>query len=351
MITIKNDEDTIVIELLKLLNSPATKVDETQNIIELLTMILPRERRLNTSSEINMVQIGVNHLIEEEVTTSERAETFLSLLLSTEIYKDDTANTLLGYSEVLVNNQDIEKFNQLATISRFMKLLHKLEYKSELFDKKIKMAILKNIHSAIHDLLRSRIKAEYKRLALSLVSSVIQVFGIDWIFDVSGKEASKSCLLILISVSVELAWLLNRDTTELELLARETDFVIGCFEVTKSFLVCLCSDKFEDNALSTNSSFIVNMFNTFKNIMVSVYNFLQASMTTITTTTVQETVSEENEDIFPCLDDPLTVQAISLICIWATEETESLQDELKEVIPFMLKVGKKKMAAKMDGES
>ena len=318
-------KDKLVVEgLISLLKCTSAQMDEKQNILELLMMILPRDKKLDSIDGVDMIRIGVDILMKCDAMRSV-AETFLSLLLSNGCYGQDTACIVLGYSEILVNNQEMEKFNELAKISTFMRLLQKLEYKPEKFDEKVKTSIFKNIYSATSDLLKSRIKVEYKRLVIDLISSTIQVFGMDWVFQVSGGDETKFCVLILVSISVELAWLLNQDSVN-EGLEKQRDFIIGCFEVTKSFLVCLCSDKFEDNPLSANSSFIVNMFNTFKNIVTSVYSFLQTFLTV--------------EDA-GCLDDPIVIESIALVCVWATEETESLQDELKSVIPFMMKVGKK----------
>ena len=342
---ITNDEQMME-GLITLLKSTKSVDNEKQNILELLMMLIPRDRKLDSINGIDMIRTGVESLAsvttttikEEQSSSSVRntIETFLALFLTSDSYGEDTLNVLLGYSEILVNNQDMEKFNELTKISLYMRLLQKLDYKSgKLCDENGKLnkrKILKNIHSAASDLLKSRIKVEYKRLVISMLSSTIQVFGIDWIFDVRGEDASKFCVLTLVSVSVELTWLLNQESPK-EGITEQRDFIINCFELTKSFLVCLCSDKFEDNPLSTNSSFIVNMFNSFKNIVASIYSYLQTFIAG----------DDDTEDKGAgCLDDPIVIEAISVVCVWATEETESLQDELKSVIPLMMKMAKEK---------
>ena len=337
-------DDQVMEGLMSFMKSTNSVDDEIQNILELLMVVIPRDRKIDSVNGIEMIRTAIELLVivtTTTTTTKEHAsltlirntiETFLSLFLTSDVYKEDTLSVLLEYSEILVNNQDMEKFNQLTKISMFMRLLQKLDYKSEKFDdgngKVSKSKILKNIYSATSDLLKSRIKVEYKKLAIGLVSNAIQLFGIDWIFDVLGEDASKFCVLILVSVSVELTWLLNQESPN-EGIEEQRDFIISCFELTKSFLVCLCSDKFEDNELSTNSSFIVNMFNTFKNIVTSIYSFLQTFLT------------GGNGDDAGCLDNQIVVEAVSVVCVWATEETESLQDELKSVIPLMMKVARK----------
>ena len=337
-------DDQVMEGLMSFMKSTNSVDDEIQNILELLMVVIPRDRKIDSVNGIEMIRTAIELLVivtTTTTTTKEHAsltlirntiETFLSLFLTSDVYKEDTLSVLLEYSEILVNNQDMEKFNQLTKISMFMRLLQKLDYKSEKFDdgngKVSKSKILKNIYSATSDLLKSRIKVEYKKLAIGLVSNAIQLFGIDWIFDVLGEDASKFCVLILVSVSVELTWLLNQESPN-EGIEEQRDFIISCFELTKSFLVCLCSDKFEDNELSTNSSFIVNMFNTFKNIVTAIYSFLQTFLT------------GGNGDDAGCLDNQIVVEAVSVVCVWATEETESLQDELKSVIPLMMKVARK----------
>ncbi|MEO0688332.1 MAG: hypothetical protein AAFY76_25540, partial [Cyanobacteria bacterium J06649_11] len=270
-------DDQVMEGLMSFMKSTNSVDDEIQNILELLMVVIPRDRKIDSVNGIEMIRTAIELLVIVTTTTTitttkEHAsltlirntiETFLSLFLTSDVYKEDTLSILLEYSEILVNNQDMEKFNQLTKISMFMRLLQKLDYKSEKFDdgngKVSKSKILKNIYSATSDLLKSRIKVEYKKLAIGLVSNAIQLFGIDWIFDVLGEDASKFCVLILVSVSVELTWLLNQESPN-EGIDEQIDFIISCFELTKSFLVCLCSDKFEDNELSTKSSFIVNMF-------------------------------------------------------------------------------------------
>ncbi|XP_066922056.1 neurochondrin-like [Clytia hemisphaerica] len=322
-------DDCVVEQLVSLLHE-TTKVEEQQSILDLLTVLLKDSHKLLLDKNPTKLLSTSLKLFKEKVT-EKSAEMFLTTIMSSDSWSHHLATIMYERCEVLLNNQDLQKFKELEILEKLTTLLRRHNAKMKLNEEK-KTKMLENVALAAQDLLKSRVKSEYKCLTISLVSNMIHFFGLDWIFTVN-EDSSKFCLLLLACISVELAWILNSDSTltENEVLANER-FVVACFEITKMILVRICSEEFEDSELARNSSFIVNLFNTFKNIINTVYSFIQTF---------------DNQDA--CLDHPLLLGAMDLVCVWATEETESLQEELKTTIPILLKFARETLENKNNG--
>ena len=310
--------------VLKLEESATSKTDDRKSILELFALVAADKTGCTVLMNVNnFVCIVTDCLMNPE--TEDASTTILNSILTHGGNTEELLDVLCKHSEVLVNNQEIEKFSELELLSKLLKLI----VNANGFDDESKIKslsvrgknFLRNLTLAAEDLLKSRLKAEYKQMVISLVSNTALAFDVDWIFEYSTTK-STFCILVLTSVSVELACLFNLETP-LETLNVCTEFIVKSFDICKSLLVFICSDKFEDSPLASDSGFIVNVFNSFRNTMNSVYCFCQTAQ------------SREC-----ALDNPILVESLSLVCVWATEETESLQDELKETIPLLTKVAR-----------
>jgi len=314
------------------MESLASKKEKSKSILELFCLVTADKTGCTVLMNLNnFLDVVTDYLMDPE--SEDLSSTILNSILTNGDSTEEFLDLLCNHSDVLVNNQEIKKFYELEHISKVMKLI--VDVNGFQDENKIKsLAIkqkkfLRNVTLSAQDILKSRIKAEYKQKAISLVSNAVLVFGVDWIFKFSTTN-STFCVLLLTSLSVEIACLFNLET-QLETLNSCLGFIVSCFDLCKALLVFICSDKFEDSSLASDSVFIVNVFNSFRNTLNSVYCFCQTA---------------QSRDC--ALDNLILLESLSLICVWATEETESLQDELKKTIPLMLKVSRNVLDGKFD---
>ena len=234
----------------------------------------------------------------------------------------DFMSMLVGLSNEFKCNQHMLKFQYMNAVLNMLKVIHCIKANYDYEHGYVE--ILRNITCACKDLLQSRVKVNIKRSVVTLISNLIDVFGYAWLFDQNCVTNIDHLVLLLLTViSIELAILLNADMTSRKQLAEEQEVIKGCFHVTKSVMMYLCEDKFQQHVLSADSNFIVKVFKCLKNVMTSVYSYLK-------------TIDVSAE----CLDDPVVVHAVLLVCVWATEETENLREELCSVLPLLTRLAK-----------
>lgn len=299
------------------------------DFLELLTVLAGDEQGWKYFSQNDIYNLTTRFLATSAEPADEKHEQktkclFLQMLKHSSPDMDKHfMKFLCEETQRMKSTQEIDKFKHLDVILILFQILTEVGIFVDVALDIQSKNILKNVLASVHDLLKSRIKDTYKQKTIQLVSYLFQVFGVGWLLDkeLTGQATDTFILLLLTSVSVELTFILSLDRQFCE-IAEMKEFITGCFSIERSLLTCICGDAFAGDELVADGSFIIKVFNSFKTTMMSVYSFLQH-------------VDMEDRG------HPVVIEALIMAGVWATEETESLRDELKSVIPLFMKVAQK----------
>lgn len=288
--------------------------------IDIIVSISYHDKGRSLLLDFKLLSVFQNLILEAE--KQEKVYILLSNLLVKGHQPNPTVvEFILKLSEEFKITQELVKFQYVNVLDKLFSLISAkmtVDYKDDCY-----MKILKNIADGCGDIMQSRVKSDQKRSVIMLISKALAVFGVEWIFD--GKCIEKNAKFIILTltvISIELACLFQENPHNIVLLERK-DLINAFFDISVKVLQFLCSDTFEQHNLSSDSKFILNAFNCLKNIMKTTYENLELV----------------NVESVKKLDDPVLMAALSMVCVWATEETEHLREELRKIIPLIVKVG------------
>ena len=300
------------------------------DLTELLGIIASVTKGCKYLTENNIYSLFCPLLSVKE--TQEETKSLFVQILKTNSEKEIDQNffsVLYEKADHMQSTQEIDKFKELDIVLELLEIATNARLEIDVYSDTLCASIVKSLSTSAHDILKSKVKAMYKQKILMLLSYMLKVFDTAWLLD---KEVTKLgvemfVLLLLTSVSVEVAFMLNMESSFDELLELRNT-VHACFFIEKAILSCVCSDHFVTGELANNGAFIVKVFNSFKSTVSAVYTFLQ-----------RPTIESQ-------LDHVVVVESLSMVAVWATEETENLQDELKSTIPLMIKAAQKCLECK-----
>eukprot|EP00117_Sycon_ciliatum_P025584 scpid49584/ scgid21204/ Neurochondrin len=233
---------------------------------------------------------------------------------------------VLELSEKFQANQDKEKFEIAGHIEFFLTYAcsHFRDGSSSTAAGQLLNddAWKQSIHRGLFDILRSRLTAELRCQAFSLLVPMIGLCGIDWMLPANssnGGESSKSSLLVLcttlvgVEINVHLADAEADTGSKLSPDARST--LVDCFrimEASVSGIASLADDMDDGKRPVLSMEAILSLHSTITDALRSVLCFLAC-------------LTPEQPSL---QTDSLVVGAARLVAVWAEDEVEMLRSEL-----------------------
>jgi len=316
-------------EIIKLLSSDMMNDANSQMFVELFEII----QLLSTQCEYFSLFLKHNVVLKLEkfLLLEEFSDKSLSILSNLFVLNGDkSTETLLALflnvSKDFKMDQELRKFKLLELLIKLMDLVKLIacDFKSRIEYEQV----LNHICFSSRDILLSKCKPYVKRQVIQLLSTLSNIFGIQFLFSSQLENNQRFILSLLTVASIETA-LAYYDLKEcnLEVSSKLETTIISCLTISKKVIGYVCSDDFTETSFAHQPDFIIKVFKCLKNILTSTYQFVNTN---------------NNNDSF-CLDQPVVLHSVLLICLWATEETETLQDELKTAIPTILSLAQQQM--------
>ena len=189
---------------------------------------------------------------------------------------------------------------------------------------------LAGVYKGLNDILQSKISSEQRNPAIILLSTVIELVGMDWMIEFSRQQSPGLYILSLTIVSVEIRMILDEKT------AAEI--------VNKAALLCSCFSILE-NAINFA---IVNagLSPSHRKLpaivlegLPKVYSLATESIHSIVMflDNVAQVGSMTNQE------RRVVLASVRVLCAWMAEETAALQDDICKLLPFLLKLGKESL--------
>ena len=183
-----------------------------------------------------------------------------------------------------------------------------------------------SISDTIFKILRNKLNKELRDPILKLTATLTDTFdGFKWVYSTNGwnENNCKHFLLLLRLCCIEIS--LNLESEEIDMCC-----VANCFVILEHSVITIANDS-EDLHLLKNLSQkeIFDMLTAIRDTMSIIIRYLQR-------------FKDENIEIDDKSDVFVSILAsIRVLCVWATEETEFLREEIADILPFILKLFRK----------
>ena len=216
-------------------------------------------------------------------------------------------------------NKDKQKFELCHTLSAII-----VKNKSY-FLKQESSRSLDSMTDTIFDILRNKLNKELRDPVLGLTATLTEIYdGFKWIYLSKGWNQSncKNFLLLLRLSCIEIA--VNLESEDLDMSC-----VANSFVVLEHSVITVANDSEQMDLLKHFSQKeIYDMLTAIRDTMSVIIRYLQRFKDQI--------IDFDNEsDVFASI-----LASIRVLCVWVTEETEALREEIGDILPFILKVFK-----------
>lgn len=171
--------------------------------------------------------------------------------------------------------------------------------------------------------LKAKASKELRDLAIKLASLMIEKYGIFWIGGGDVKNRKVFFLVLVQSVCLEVRYALEHKTVK-DIL-KETFVLSACLSIFEVVI----SAMGEDSSFHPFQPFLKQLKTSLQTAYKSIINFLFMMS--------KEWSSVHIAPEFALIRE-LTYASIRVLCVWLFEETHVLQEEVCEVIPFVLRV-------------
>ena len=239
---------------------------------------------------------------------------FVKILEASDNFPEDADDLMCDLAKSFASAQDLNKFYCLHALNELVRSASHfaLDYRKKSVD------IFGDVVKGCREILQSRVKQEFKQTAIGLLSNLTKIFGGEFLFDLRINSDEKFIALVLTVTALELSFINNQP------FESENEVITSACELTHNILLAIFSDCFESSHLASDSGFISNLLHCLNNLISCIFFYLKQ-------------IKSKDIDVAHC---STMVAASSLICIWATEDTENLRDDLVETQPTIFEVVK-----------
>lgn len=201
----------------------------------------------------------------------------------------------------------------------------------------------KDIREGITQVVTNRTSDESRYCALTLIYYLFQRTGPKWAEYVRKDEKKDLFIQIVINViSVEVRVLLmilggpqpQREKKELE------STVVVCFGILELIMCFLLEENPDRGWSKLDTQIILTMQQKFSEIYSEVFLFLREIR--------DNSQGDENNKIVDASNNSLLVACIRAVSAWMNEETDALQDEFRELLPWLLTIKKSSSSPAQD---
>ena len=225
--------------------------------------------------------------------------------------------------------QDRTKFELCNDIALLFSDAEKLSF--EEFERK---KWLEDICMGVDAILRSKVSSQERDPAIILVSSLIELVGINEILRCV-QHGSPGLFVLCTTIScVEIRMILDGNTLS-EIVPR-SGVLASCYKILEEAInfVVINGETFNssaDSPLPKNlSSSFPKVYSLATEAVDSIIQFLQS----VASTHKEEADNQRRQVVFA---------SVRLLCAWMAEETSALQDRICELLPFLLKLAEESM--------
>ncbi|XP_048469047.1 neurochondrin isoform X2 [Rhincodon typus] len=219
--------------------------------------------------------------------------------------KPDLLKVLNKLSEQFATEEDHQKFELCSVLQHFLPAVPILTEDPSLIE------CLKNLHTGLFSILRSKLNSSQRDPALKLAGLLLTVYGSDWIL-AENSEANRKFLALMVNLAcVEVRICL--EDPNLNAPHFKPDVITACYSIIEfGMMVCVLGEKV--CLTETESSQLVQ-------IMVEAFGAVIGYF---------KQVTEEQ------LWDPFLYASVRILGAWMAEETYALRQEICDVLPFLI---------------
>lgn len=185
---------------------------------------------------------------------------------------------------------------------------------------------INSITDTIFGILRNKLNKELRDPVLGLTATLTEVYdGFKWIHSIDGwnQNNCKHFLLLLRLSCIEIA--VNFESEDIDMSC-----VANCFVILEHSVITVANDSEQMLLLKYFSQQqVYDMLTAVRDTMSVIIRYLKRFDD-------QSTQFDIQSDVFVSI-----LASIRVLCVWITEETEALREEIADILPFILRVFKK----------
>ncbi|ELU16894.1 hypothetical protein CAPTEDRAFT_171922 [Capitella teleta] len=210
--------------------------------------------------------------------------------------------------------QEKEKFELCSCLGQLVSSVDRL-----LLDELPSRTWSMNVHNGLMDVLQSRISSSQREPALQLASVMVQQCGVDWALYASDKGVKFLLLLAhLACIEVRMA-LEDRSLAEASTQEAVLSACYALLESTIAFMTVGASLALNDRQITQLHSAMVGAFHAASEFLALISQ------------------DEQPEIWF----HPVVTATVRVLGSWIAEESLALEDKIRDIIPFLLKISRK----------